>query len=119
MAEAIALGKKFLVANHLDVDFNEKGILANFYRSPDYTQKVGGVCYVFDYYSPAFGPNTHYKLHVKCMGRRSNAAVKVWKADECSFEEIQPHCDFTSVGEKFHYDGEKVIPLQLTPNVQP
>lgn len=119
MAEAIALGKEFLAANRLDVDFDEKGILANFYRSPDLSKKVGGVCYVFDYHSPAFGANTHYKLHVKCMGRRRNTIVKLWKAEECSFEEIKPHTDFISVEEKYHYDGEKIIPLQLTPEVQP
>lgn len=119
MAKAIALSKEFLASNHMDVDFNEKGVLAEFYRSPVFSKKVGGVCFVFDYHSAALGANTHYKIHVKCMGIRRNIIVKLWEADKCSLREIEPHSDFEAVGEKFHYDGEKIIPLQMTPSVQP
>ena len=47
-----------------------KYCLANFYRTPNYRNKAGGVCFVFEYRSAASSAPEYYRIYVKCFSAK-------------------------------------------------
>ena len=72
--EASKVAKEYLAGMHLNAELVADGHnvvhrLANVYRTPDYRNKVGGVCFVFEY-------KTSSVLSRKCFISMLNAAAK-------------------------------------------
>ena len=96
-----------------------KYCLANFYRTPNYRNKAGGVCFVFEYRSAASSAPEYYRIYVKCFSAKPKYRVRSIEIANSSLEEILPGDNFSSLGGRYHYDGNKIIPLELTPDVAP
>lgn len=122
--EACGLAKSYLAAVHLSAELVMNGNmpkhqLADFYRTPDYRNKAGGVCFVFQYRCIVCEEPEMFYIYVKCSGKKPKFRVRSIKVDDSSLEEIMPGDNFSSLGGRYHYDGEKIIPLKLTPEVAP
>lgn len=89
--------------------------LANFYRAPDYRNKAGGVCFVFEYRCSVGGKPGYYRIYVKCFSVKPQYRVRSIEFESSSLEEILPGDNFSSLGGRYHYDGEKIIPLEVAP----
>lgn len=112
--EALAMAQKYLADSMQDVELAEdqngkiKYQLANFYNTPDYRNKIGGVCFVFGYRRNAGNNTENFRIHVKCSGVRKNCQVKGIKVEDSSMEEIMPGDNFSSLGHRYHYDGNTI-----------
>ena len=93
--------------------------LANVNRTPDYRNKVGGVCFVFEYKNIIGAQPEMFYIYVKCSGKTAKYRVRSIKKEDCSLEEILPGDNFSSLGGRYQYNGEKIISLKLTPDVAP
>lgn len=58
-------------------------------------------------------------IYVKCSGKTAKYRVRSIKKEDCSLEEILPGDNFSSLGGRYQYNGEKIISLKLTPDVAP
>lgn len=122
--EALSIAKHYLAEIHLSAEVIMDGTqpkyqLAHFYRSPDYRNKIGGVCFVFQYKCVVKEKPEMFCICVKCSSAKPKYRVRSSAVADCSLEEIMPGDNFSSLGGRYHYDGEKIIPLKLTPNVAP
>lgn len=85
----------------------------------DYRNKVGGVCFVFEYKNIIGAQPEMFYIYVKCSGKTAKYRVRSIKKEDCSLEEILPGDNFSSLGGRYQYNGEKIISLKLTPDVAP
>ena len=122
--EASKVAKEYLAGMHLNAELVADGHnvvhrLANVYRTPDYRNKVGGVCFVFEYKNIIGAQPGMFYIYVKCSGKTAKYRVRSIKKEDCSLEEILPGDNFSSLGGRYQYNGEKIISLKLTPDVAP
>ncbi len=112
--EALAMAQQYLANSMQDVELAEdkngkiKYKLANLYNTPDYRNKIGGVCYVFGYRRSAGDKAENFRIYVKCSGVRKNCQVKGIKVEDSSMEEIMPGDNFSCLGNRYHYDGNTI-----------
>ena len=106
------MAKEYLAGMHLNAELVADGHnvvhrLANVYRTPDYRNKVGGVCFVFEYKNIIGAQPEMFYIYVKCSGKTAKYRVRSIKKEDCSLEEILPGDNFSSLGGRYQYNGEK------------
>ena len=111
--EALKVAKEYLSGMHLNAELvsqknKEIHYLANVYRTPDYRNKVGGVCFVFEYKNIIGAEPEMFYIYVKCSGKTEKFRVRSIKKAESSLEEIMPGDNFSCLGNRYHYDGNTI-----------
>lgn len=111
--EALAMAQRYLGRIDLNVELvSEKNKvihhLANVYRTQDYQNKVGGICYVFEYKNVIGLKPEMFYIYVKCSGKTEKYIVRSIKKENCSLEKIMPGDNFSCLGNRYHYDGSTI-----------
>ena len=115
--EALAMAQKYLSKIHLNVELVSKKNkvihhLANVYRTQDYCNKVGGICYVFEYKNIIGAQPEMFYIYVKCSGKTEKYIVRSIKKKDGSLEEIMPNDNFSCLGHRYHYDGNTITLIE-------
>lgn len=114
LKKAVSLVAAYLAANHLDVDFDENGQLCDFFRKPNFTGRVGCLCYVFDYQTSVLaGKMEEYNIYVKIFGKKLPDQVKCLLKEKSSFQPHPNWTTFNSMGRWWVFNGERPIEIPL------
>ncbi|MFR1032284.1 MAG: hypothetical protein ACLSE6_07160 [Alphaproteobacteria bacterium] len=97
--EASKVAKEYLAGMHLNAELVADGHnvvhrLANVYRTPDYRNKVGGVCFVFEYKNIIGAQPEMFYIYVKCSGKTAKYRVRSIKKEDCSLRRFCPETIF-------------------------